>query len=175
MKLKQGQKLPNFKLKVKFNLEGKDFEEFINKKFGEIGMKTKEHEHKLVFIKTIFDWKCNECNSQKAKSEPRLYCSICDYNMCNNCRKEKKYYKFGNIPINALPSNNRIKNKFIKHNGHEHRLVYCRTKRTQTPGSKGSWICNICKEEHNNKTWTFYCTCCDYDLCTKCAQNENLI
>ena len=93
--------------------------------------------------------------------------------MCNYCRKIKKYYKIGNIPYSAFPTNNKINNLFIVFSRHEHRLAYCRTKRTSY--NILGWFCNNCKEKFNEKTWTFYCTKCDYDLCSNCAQNENLI
>ena len=31
------------------------------------------------------------------------------------------------------------------------------------------------KDDFSNKIWTFYCTNCDYDLCSKCAEKEKLI
>ena len=132
----------------------------------------KEHKHKLIYSKTNFDWICNECNSGKSKTESRLFCSICDYNMCNNCRKEKKYYKIVNIPSSALPSNNKNSILFISFSGHKHRLAYYRTKRSTY---HKRWICDECKEKFDNKIWTFYCTKCDYDLCSNCAQYEKLI
>ena len=159
----------NENLKIDFN--SRDFLNFLNEKYKELGRKIDEHEHKVIYTKTNYDWKCKECNQKYSKTESRFYCSICDYNMCNICRKNKKYYIIGCIPTDAEPSNNKIKKQFIKHKGHEHRLTYCRTKRT---ASHGGWICNKCKDEFTNKVWTFYCTCCDYDLCTACAQKEKL-
>ena len=159
----------NENLKIDFN--SRDFLNFLNEKYKELGRKIDEHEHIVIYTKTNYDWKCKECNQKYSKTESRFYCSICDYNMCNNCRKNKKYYIIGCIPTDAEPSNNKIKKQFIKHKGHEHRLTYCRTKRT---ASHGGWICNKCKDEFTNKVWTFYCTCCDYDLCTACAQKEKL-
>lgn len=86
----------------KFNLELTDF---LKKKTKELGMKIKEHKHRLIFCKTNLNWTCNECNSEKSKTEPRLFCSICDYNMYNSCRINKQYYQIGNIPSNSLPCN----------------------------------------------------------------------
>jgi hypothetical protein len=164
--------LSNEEEDVKINLESKEFFKFITEKFRKIGMKVEEHEHKLVYSKTNLDWECNECESEKSKKEPRLFCSICNYNMCNECRREKEYYKIGSIPLNATPHNKNVKTLFVKHKGHEHQLAFCRTKRT---AGHGGWLCNICKKEYDNKTWTFYCTECDYDLCDKCAKKEKLI
>ena len=153
-----------------FKLELKDF---LKEKLNELGMKIKEHKHKLIYCKTNFNWTCKECFSEWSKTEPRLFCSVCDYNLCNYCRKIKKYYKIGNIPLNAVPSNNKISTLFIYYNGHEHRLAYCRTKRTSQ--NIIGLFCNKCKDKFNEKIWTFYCTKCNYDLCYNCAQNENLI
>ena len=160
------------KEKLKIDLENEAFAKFINEKFGILGTQTEEHEHKLIYLKTNSDWKCNICNASKQKKEPRFYCSICDFNMCNECRKGKKYYIIGNIPTNEVPTNKNIHKKFINHKGHEHRLTYCRTKRSS---GHSAWLCNVCRDEHTGKDWTFYCTCCDYDLCDKCAQKENLL
>ena len=154
------------------NILNSTIRDYINKKFLELGIKTKEHEHKLIYCKTNFNWICSECPFVDTKQEPRLFCSICNYNMCNNCRKNKKYYKIGNIPLSALPSNKKIKNYAINYSEHEHRLVYCRTKRTSH--NIVGWICNKCKGKYTEKEWTFYCTKCDYDLCFNCAQNNNI-
>ena len=157
---------------LKINLDSKDFLNFLNGKYKELGKKIKEHEHKVIYLVTDFDWKCKECKKNYSKNEPRLYCSICDFNMCNTCRKEKKYYHLINIPNNVEPSNKKVKKQFIKYKGHKHRLSYCRTKRTIC---HGGWLCDECKDEFSNKIWTFYCTCCDYDLCTNCAKKAKLI
>ena len=160
------------KLDVEFDPNAKDFLKFLSQKFKELGMKIKEHEHKVIYTITNYDWKCNECKENKSKGEPRLYCSICDYNMCNTCRKDKKYYKMGNIPKNVNPSNKNVKKQFIKPSEHKHRLAYCRTKRTP---AHGGWFCDKCKESFTNRVWTFYCTQCDYDLCYKCAKQRKLV
>ena len=157
---------------TRISSDNKQLLSFLNKKFHEIGMKVDDHEHKLIYTKTNFDWKCNECEQKKLKEESRIYCSICDYNMCNECRKNKNYYKIGNIPKNVKPDNKKVRAQFIQHKGHEHRLAYCRTKRT---AGHGGWYCNICRSDNSNKVWTFYCTSCDYDLCCKCAKKEKLI
>ena len=145
---------------------------FLIEKYKEIGMKIKEHEHKLIYCKTNLDWTCSNCSLKSSKEEPRLYCSICDYNMCNYCRKNKNYYKIGNIPLSALPSDKKIKNYVINYREHKHRLVYCRTKRTSNNISV--WNCDKCKKSFNEKKWTFYCTKCDFDLCANCALKENI-
>ena len=155
------------------NKSNSTIRDYINKKFMELGIKTKEHEHRLIYCKTNFNWTCSECSFVDTKLEPRLFCSICNYNMCNNCRKNKKYYKIGNIPLSALPSDNKIKNYVINYREHEHRLIYCRTKRTSH--NIVGWVCNKCEGKFTEKDWTFYCTQCDYDLCSNCEQNKNLI
>ena len=154
------------------NFDSEDFLNFLNKKCKEIGKKINEHEHKLIYTITNFPWSCNLCKKKYQKNESRLYCSICDYNICNSCRKKKKYYIIGNIPKDTEPSNKKVNKKFIKYKGHEHRLSYCRTKRTML---HGGWLCDKCRDEFSNKIWTFYCTNCDYDLCSKCAEKEKLI
>ena len=66
----------------KINLEITDF---LMKRVKQLGIIIKEHKHRLIFYKTNLNRTYNECNSKKSKTEQRLFCSICDYNMCNSC------------------------------------------------------------------------------------------
>ena len=49
---------------------------------------------------------------------------------------------------------------------HEHPLLFCSPLDRKQYGN--SWSCNKCKSTYNYKTSSFYCTFCDFDLCTKC-------
>ena len=40
-----------------------------------------------------------------------------------------------------------------------------------TPLRRG-YICNICRSTYTNKTLTYYCTYCDFDVCTSCFDKE---
>ena len=126
----------------------------------------KEHNHKLVLCLTIFDWKCNICNKNYNKTSPKFYCSLCDFNMCCECYTSKNYPKIMGLPPGVVPSNSSVNQKYYETDYHDHKLVYCRSSRTE--GRLNTWDCDNCREKHNNEIWSFYCTKCDFDLCCSC-------
>ena len=145
--------------------------DFIKQKDDESSsIKVKEHEHELIYIISIFDWKCNCCKKNYSKNDARYYCSLCDFNMCDVCHAKQNYPKkriFQELDIK--PSNNEIKEPKLKIKYHEHNLTYCRSSRNFI--GYNTWICDKCGKEFENNIWSFVCTFCDYDLCDKCAKN----
>ncbi len=129
------------------------------------GVGVKEHSDRLTYCLTDFDWKCNVCNNIFKKNIPKYYCSVCDYNMCEECLKKGGYNIKKELP-KSIPTNLIKTEKFIQTDYHEHRLAYCRTSRRLL--IYGGWICDNCRESFNNETWSFYCTKCDFDLCRQC-------
>ena len=87
--------------------------------------------------------------------------------MCDKCHTKGEYIKKKIFPEGITPSNIDIKNPILKYNNHEHPLIYCRSSRSVI--RYNTWICDICDCKYKNDIWSFYCTQCDYDLCTKCA------
>ena len=71
------------------------------------------------------------------------------------------------FPYDAFDSNIEIKKKFLKTVYHKHILVYSRTSRDSEELKQ--WSCDNCKTIFENDVWSFYCTKCDFDICTKCA------
>ena len=127
----------------------------------------KEHPHKLVYCISILNWKCSLCDINYTKEKAKYYCCICDFNMCDKCHTKGEYIKKKIFPEGITPSNIDIKNPILKYNNHEHPLIYCRSSRSVI--RYNTWICDICDCKYKNGIWSFYCTQCDYDLCTKCA------
>ena len=127
----------------------------------------KEHPHKLVYCISILNWKCSLCDINYTKEKAKYYCCICDFNMCDKCHTKGEYIKKKIFPEGITPSNIDIKNPILKYNNHEHPLIYCRSSRSVI--RYNTWICDICECKYKNDIWSFYCTQCDYDLCTKCA------
>ena len=127
----------------------------------------KEHPHKLVYCISISNWKCSLCDINYTKEKAKYYCCICDFNMCDKCHTKGEYIKKKIFPEGITPSNIDIKNPILKFNNHEHPLIYCRSSRSVI--RYNTWICDICECKYKNDIWSFYCTQCDYDLCTKCA------
>ena len=143
-----------------------DFLEFIrNKELQQV--QVKEHKHKLVYLLSNYGWKCNKCRKTYEKKDAKFYCSICNYSLCEECHSKGKYDKKKVFPEGVKPSNKSVNIKFLDTDYHEHRLIYCRSSRSAI--GYNSWNCDNCRENHENDVWSFYCTNCDFDLCTKCA------
>ena len=154
-------------LNNKIDVNPDEFIAFVFYKERECGIKVREHEHKLVYCLTLFDWKCKKCNKNYDKKIGKYYCSFCDYNMCDNCRAMGYYEKKREFPKNIPPPEVNYNQKFIISNHHEHNLAYCRTSRIVL--GRTYWYCNGCKQKFNDDVWSFYCTKCDFDLCNNCA------
>ena len=152
-------------IKLKFNKD--EFVAFVTFKNKELNIKVREHEHKLVYSLTNFNWKCNKCKKDYSQKEAKYYCSLCDYCMCDKCRKKGNYNKKKSFPENVPPCDINYKEKFLKTKFHQHNLVLSRTSRKAIGSTP--WFCNGCRTKFNNETWSFYCTKCDFDLCSNCA------
>ena len=98
---------------------------------------------------------------------PKYYCSICNFSLCEKCHEIRNYPKKKAFPDEINNSNISVQKKFLKTVYHKHYLVYSRTSRDSDELKQ--WYCNNCKETFDNNVWSFYCTKCDFDLCTKCA------
>ena len=144
-----------------------NFMDFVMKKEQCGSITVKEHKHKLVYCLTDFKWKCNLCNKNYTKNGARYFCSICDFNMCDECHSKGNYTKKKVFPDGVTPSNTSVNIKFFKTDYHNHRLVYCRSSRAVI-GYNG-WICDNCRDNFENDIWSFFCTNCDFDICCSCA------
>lgn len=123
---------------------------------------TKKHEHGLVLLFSNRDWICDNCHSEFSKKEPTYYCSLCDFDICNECIGINKKYSL----IDYYHQQTKLKN--YKFPCHEHNLIYCRTSRSKNRNT--TWICDLCYNNYENKIWSFYCTNCDYDICLSCSK-----
>ena len=75
------------------NFEIPGFSDYLEKKDSKRkGIIVKEHRHLLVYCLTNIDWTCNICENIYSKENMKYYCSLCDYNMCENCHYERKYF-----------------------------------------------------------------------------------
>ena len=146
-----------------------DFFHFVKQKEKMCFIIVKEHPHKLVYSISLFDWVCSLCKNNFKKEKAKYYCSLCGFCMCDKCHSKGNYIKKKSFPDNMElnPSDKNIKNPVLKTEYHYHNLYYCRTSRSVIGYS--TWSCDICKTKFKNDIWSFYCTQCDYDLCSKCA------
>ena len=145
------------------------FYQFVKKKEKMCYIIVKEHPHKLVYCISLLSWSCSLCKNNFQKEKAKYYCGLCGFNMCDKCHSKGNYIKKKSFPDNLKlnPSNKNIINPVLKTEYHNHNLYYCRSSRSVIGYS--TWICDICKTKFKNDIWSFYCTQCDYDLCSKCA------
>ena len=129
----------------------------------------KEHPHKLIYCISLLNWDCSLCKEKFKKEDAKYYCSLCDFNMCDKCHSKTNCTKKKAFPEGIIkPSNSNINNQFLDTKHHKlHKLFYCRTSRSVIGYSK--WMCNNCNKTFKNDIWSFYCTQCDFDLCSVCA------
>ena len=60
--------------------------------FLQTQVKTQKHIHGVVLLYSNFDWVCDICRLSKFTSESKYHCSLCDFNICNNCIETKIKY-----------------------------------------------------------------------------------
>ena len=126
-------------------------------------VKTRKHNHGVVLLYTSYNWICDICKLSKCNNESRYHCSLCDFNICKYCiETNNKYplYSFNNY------GKNYERHKFPNH---YHELLFCRSSRFRN--YLNSWNCDLCKRLFRNEEWSFYCTFCDFDICSICAKN----
>jgi hypothetical protein len=152
------------------NIDGKtevSFRRFIAAKERFSGVEVNEHNHRLVYCLTNFNWICNICKIKYKKELGKYYCSLCDFSMCEKCHYKKNYFMKKSFPKDVKPSNASVNINFLNTDYHEHKLVFCRHSRRFYKYK--DWKCRNCNEEFENEIWCFYCTICNYCLCCDCC------
>ena len=129
-----------------------------------------EHQHPLIFcftplrIKKGENWPCGKCFLRYSHDTPSFYCTLCNYDLCQNCLGK---YKLNQVKINKNKSNESQSSNIFKwqrkFQGHMHLLTLIQ-KRNQNY----SWRCNKCSKDFRNKNSSFYCSLCDYCICSNC-------
>ena len=75
---------------------------------------SKNHKHKLGFVSTNREgWKCNLCKTNLSNQVKSYYCTLCDYDLCQDCilkEKKEKGEKVGNgdLHFNINNDNNNL-------------------------------------------------------------------
>ena len=132
-----------------------------------IGIKTDEHEHILVYMITNKNWSCNLCSKQNESSIATYSCTKCEYNMCENCmriRSDEQKYPFFSDGERLDYDIKKVEMKI-----HNHPLVYCITSRNRIPTC---WFCDSCSKNYGIQDWSFFCSVCNYDICIQCYINS---
>ena len=55
-------------------------------------IKSKNHIHGLVLLLSNMNWNCKICLKYYTKDYSSYYCSLCNYNVCDNCIGYNKKY-----------------------------------------------------------------------------------
>ena len=135
------------------------------------GIKILEHPDQLVCCLSKDNWICGLCNGKYDSKKEKFYCSVCNFSLCQECRKLKNYDGRKAIKNNINDFNEKDWNycsEYYLPLIHEHKLKYCKTSRNYF--GETFWNCNKCGENRN--TWGFYCTLCDFDLCVVCLNKH---
>ena len=161
--IKEKKEIKKFELKV--NTEELIKFLLVRSKIKQTGISIREHKHNVVCCITNYSWNCNQCGKNYNGDDEKFCCSLCDYNMCQECRKLKNYERRKTIKKDITPDNSKYRSKYLDDEKlHEHKLIYCITSRFYFGPT--FWKCDLCKKKGNN--WAFYCTICDFDLCVDC-------
>jgi hypothetical protein len=142
----------------------------------------------------ICPFKCPKSSFKESKLVKKML-SILKFNCPNNCDEpipyeelfshirlkckkvdfKKKYYdlkkKFDELMIeykNLVPDVTEemsSRNNVFKSIEHIHPLIWLSTDRM-------GWLCNVCDVSHHGNVKSYYCTLCDYDLCSTCKKKE---
>ena len=100
-----------------FHEDEKDIDniEELNKKLiPDFNFLSKHHKHKLGFVTTSREgWKCNLCKTALSNQVKSYYCTLCDYDLCQDCILKEKKQKgekvgSGDLHFNINENNNNI-------------------------------------------------------------------
>ena len=134
-----------------------------------------EHQHPIIFcftperIKNGQHWSCHKCFSRYSFEKPSFFCTLCNYDLCQNCLAE---YKLNQIQINIItskvpqdPLNIFQWQKLFPEHIHLLTLI-------QKANKNKTWKCNKCSNIFTNNDSSFYCSLCDFYICKECM-NKN--
>ena len=134
--------------------------------------KTSWHIHPLSLCESprfSDSYLCNHCGETYLKSDLSYYCTLCDFDICNNCYSIFKNEK------NKRGEKNKLKTQEIPKNGfyfqktgiHNHPLTQCYVRKGFNCNE--NWKCEKCKNDFIVVVPHFYCSLCDVYYCEKCC------
>ena len=137
------------------------------------------HNHPLLFCFTLdrakhgTDWSCNKCFLKYTYDTPSFYCTVCDFDLCQNCvgkyrPNQIQIYKH-DMNYSQEESNNVFQWQTIFPK-HIHLLTKIQKRNINNPNY--TWKCNDCSNSFINNYLSFYCSLCDYFICQNCI-NKN--
>ena len=119
------------------------------------------HSHYLTECITPYrqSWRCDHCDRPFKKTDNSFYCSLCDFDFCNNnCTKPNNSSKEGKL--RRPKYNPRI---HFNTSQHQHYLICMKLINRNNHLKCFSCLKNIPAQDK-----LFYCTKCDFRLCQRC-------
>lgn len=116
-------------------------------------------------------WTCGKCICNYNYNVPSFYCTLCNFDLCQKCFLQYQIYQielydyknsgnnFNNIMINPNGQNLRM-------NLHNHPLKLIQF--VNYIAERYNVQCLNCKNNINNKTSFYYCSLCNYYVCSNC-------
>ena len=143
-----------------------------------------DHEHPLIFCfvkereALSKSWICNKCKLEIKKEQmiPTFYCTFCGYDLCQLCvgkyqLNDLKVFdsSMDNFKNISIPSKEEKIPWTNKNDNHKHELTLI-TRNNQN----FYWRCDKCLRSFSYFDSSYYCSLCDYDLCTSCFNGESI-
>jgi hypothetical protein len=120
--------------------------------------------------------KCEKCNKDIKYDDFKNHQILCEKSNIdykteylklkkNYDELNEKFLKLKNFINNEVNIKESIKNFSVKHKSHIHPLMKVFTERN-------GWGCDKCKKVFKKNVASYYCTVCDFDLCSECIKNN---
>ena len=140
----------------------------INKKI-ENKIKSLFHDHYLYLCNTVRflsgAYKCDKCQESFGKNVPSYYCTICDYDLCEECAKITEKPKQSEEQDESSKKELFWQFKSNKHN--DHPLTYLSMKKFTEKIN-----CFACENPINPEDFFYCCSNCQFYLCENCKIKE---
>ena len=135
------------------------------------------NQHPLINCKTpgrkeiSQHWICNICRNNYSYNVPTFYCTACDFDLCQKCLLSLSAFMI--VIYNYSQSNIYTSQQFLnimcyKPNVHNHPIVRIIREPTYSPINLQ---CNKCYKVFQKDEAFYYCSLCNYCICTSCYNN----
>ena len=111
------------------------------------------------------NYSCNICQKEFNNNAPSYYCTICDYDLCEECAKITELNDKNEEDTNYSSEGFFWQFKSKTHNNHQ--LTLLRLKNIIKP-----FDCEVCKQSIDPEDYFYFCSGCEYFLCEECKLKE---
>ena len=140
-----------------------------------------KHQHPLLYCyinRNIENfWNCHNCHCNNPRDIPSFYCTICNFDLCQNCLMQCNMFEITLFDYNTPESKMLIKSMNGKYqNNPWHLKLPCHIHpltliKKVNQNKNNEWMCKCCKFLFKNDQPFLYCSLCDYYLCQKCGKS----